>query len=336
MLSKLVCAWAVVLAGVTSLTSAEPGKEAAPRAELVDLWTGPKTSDAVIRGAINSLDFSPDGKLLAVGQESSVSVFDLTAKKRVRRLRELMGMHQRARFSPDGKKLAGIVNGGAHGYVWDTATWDKPLYLPLAQGRFNDPSFAWLPDSERIVIPTRKGAQVWSVKEKAATLLVPFPEARALAVNRANLLAVGGKDKVLLWDLGRNAKVAELEHPGEVTTVQLSRDGKTLLSRAYRGGGTTTRVWQDRRLVKEIDEKKFTGLVGVSLSPDGRRLAVCAGDFRKAGQVTVLDARSGALLASSPLGDWGYVPAWSADGRLLAAVPFTGPFRVWRYREKGK
>jgi WD40 repeat protein len=266
-----------------------------------------------------------------------VSVFDLTTKKRLRQLRELMGMHQRARFSPDGKKLAGIVNGGAHGYVWDTATWGKPLYLALGQARFNDPNLAWLSDSERIVFPTRKGAQVWSVKEKAATVLVPFPEARALAVSSANLLAVGGKDKVLLWDLGRNAKVAELEHRGEVTTVQLSRDGKTLLTGAWRsGGGSTTRLWQDGRLVKEHDEKKFAGLVGVSLSPDGRRLAVCAGPFSKEGQVTVLDARSGAVLASRPLVDWGYVPAWSADGRLLAAVPFTGPFRVWRYREKGK
>jgi Tol biopolymer transport system component len=327
-------------AGRGAQSTADGAEVKAPRAELVEVWVSPSPSESVVRGAQHFVDFSPDGKRLAVGQDSSVVVFDLKAKKQVRHLKELWGMNQRARFSPDGKKLAGVVNGAAHGYVWDTATWDKPVYLPLAQGRLRLPSLAWLPDNERIVVPAPKGAEIWSVREKKATLLVPFPHPWVVAVNRENVLAVGGKDKVLLWGLGRNVKVAELEHPGWVTTLQFSRDGRTLFTRAIRPGegrtGHSTRIWQDGRQIKEIDEKAFDGQVEMSLSPDGRRLAVCSGAFRKEGRLTVLDTQTGALVASRSLvpEHSGWVPGWSADGRLLAAVPFGGPFRVWRYSEK--
>ncbi len=191
---------------------AQKKEAAAPRTELVELWAGPKTSGSVVRGSKHFVDFSPDGKLLAVGQDSSVFVFDLKTKKRAQNLKELWGMNQEARFSPDGRKLAGVVNGAAHGYVWDTATWGKPAHLALDQRLLRWPSLAWLPDNERIVVPAPKGAEIWSVKERKATLLVPFPNPGVVAANRDNIPAADAPPGTGTgWPWGKFSR-CELEH----------------------------------------------------------------------------------------------------------------------------
>jgi Tol biopolymer transport system component len=69
------------------------------------------------------------------------------------------------------------------------------------------------------------------------------------------------------------------------------------------------------------------------LSPDGRRLAVLAGKGRinEPGSIKVFDVATGKEIAEFATGgDFPFMlPAFSADGRLLAAGDYDGQVRVW-------
>jgi WD40 repeat protein len=68
-----------------------------------------------------TLAFSPDGRLLAVtGRDGAVRLWDVAARRELRRLDGGQGRVGRVAFAPDGRSLA---VGGADGtvLVWDVA-----------------------------------------------------------------------------------------------------------------------------------------------------------------------------------------------------------------------
>lgn len=86
----------------------------------------------------HAFDFSPDGKSMAVVSPRSCTLFDLETEERIARLAPLGGALS-IRFSPDGKRLFGVVKGsqGFHlrscdalsgEYVIDAIALDEPFY----------------------------------------------------------------------------------------------------------------------------------------------------------------------------------------------------------------
>ncbi|MDG2388704.1 MAG: DUF1553 domain-containing protein [Planctomycetaceae bacterium] len=71
---------------------------------------------------ITSLDFSPDGSLLAIGGFHEVLLFKGDGSERVGRLVGVSAKIQSVAFSPDGKKLA--VTGGLPGRMGEIQVWD--------------------------------------------------------------------------------------------------------------------------------------------------------------------------------------------------------------------
>jgi WD40 repeat protein len=77
----------------------------------VELWNaatreliGTLNDDA---GTVNAIVFSPDGKLLAIGSDNAVSLWDIATRERVETLavgHELVDV----KFRPDGKILAAL------------------------------------------------------------------------------------------------------------------------------------------------------------------------------------------------------------------------------------
>lgn len=90
------------------------------------------------QGGVNSLDFSPDGKLLAVCNTRQAALWNPAGPTKVRALARPPGNHRGAvRFSPDGSRVA--VAHGKMVDVWDVAAKGDPL-LTLVAGSGRQPA----------------------------------------------------------------------------------------------------------------------------------------------------------------------------------------------------
>ncbi|MBL8828728.1 MAG: hypothetical protein JNM18_17245, partial [Planctomycetaceae bacterium] len=100
---------------------------------------------------IASLDYSPDGKLLAVAGFHEVLLFDTDKYEVAARLIGISERIESVRFSPDGKKLA--VAGGLPGRQGEIQVWDvaaRKLTLSTASTFDTIYGASWSPDSKLI------------------------------------------------------------------------------------------------------------------------------------------------------------------------------------------
>ena len=100
---------------------------------------------------VTSLDFSPDGKLLAVAGFHEVLLYEHDGADLAGRLIGLSERVQSLRFSPDGKSLA--VAGGDPArlgeiQVWDVAQRKLTLSAPIAYDTLY--GLSWSPDSQLV------------------------------------------------------------------------------------------------------------------------------------------------------------------------------------------
>jgi len=100
---------------------------------------------------ITSLDFSPDGSLLAVAGFHEVLLWKSDGSELVARLVGLSERIQSVRFSPDGKKLA--AGGGRPAQMGEIQIWDvekRKLLLSAPQGFDTVYGASWSPDGKLV------------------------------------------------------------------------------------------------------------------------------------------------------------------------------------------
>ncbi len=100
---------------------------------------------------VTSLDFSPDGQLLAVAGFHEALLYKADGSERVARLVGLSERIQSVRFSPDGKRLA--VSGGLPGRSGEIQVWDlekKTLTLSVPVTYETVYGASWSPDGSKI------------------------------------------------------------------------------------------------------------------------------------------------------------------------------------------
>jgi WD40 repeat protein len=190
--------------------------------------------------------FSPDGQILACGDEGGVSLVEpATGRETSRLATDKQAAVYALAFSADGRLLATTATFPNRGveradelYVWEVATGKEVRHL-TAPG----PSCAFvaLPgDGTTVTAADALGWAAWEVATGKQVAAVAFPQ----PVGRGAGLSADGKLLVIgsqLYDVTAGRVVGELPgHRGPVTAVAFSSDGQRLTTGS---ADTTALVW---------------------------------------------------------------------------------------------
>jgi WD40 repeat protein/ABC-type dipeptide/oligopeptide/nickel transport system ATPase subunit len=227
-----------------------------------------------------SVDYSPDGKILATGSaDSTVKLWDMHTGELLRTLSIERGDVWRVKFSPDGRSIAGIGTDSAVVYLW-SLTGDL---ITTFGGHTNlVRAIAFSPDGR--FLATGSFDSCWRLWEVATSQLLGCYVGHTnwiwdLAFSPdGKLLASCSADRtVRLWDLATGETTHILEgHTQEVVAVQFSPSGYELASSS---GDRTIKIWQvETGALLQTSIGHVDRVLSICYSPDGTMLASGSAD----------------------------------------------------------
>ncbi len=287
---------------------------------------------APVRRVINSVAFSPDGKLLAVAEYNGVRLVSAESRATLRRLEGIRGNVTEVSFSADGNHL--LAAAGEPGLFGEAVLWHVADGTVAARflGHTDSLNCAALsPDGTLAATGSYdQTVIIWDVVSGQALRTIKGHNGAVfdLAFHpRRGILATASGDRTIkLWDVASGARLETFGQPlKEQYAVAFSPDGRYVA-----GGGVDNRirVWQLSETAQEGTNPllltRFAhegAIIRLVYSPDGATLVSAAEDRT----VTVWDT-SGYVqrleLERQP--DW--VPALdvASDNRTLAAGRLDG------------
>ena len=293
-----------------------------------------KGSDSPVRGVA----FSPDGNVVwTCAEDGRVWAWDVATRKERITSKTDGTKYLALAISPDGKRV--LIGGTTEGKGDDARKVDAGVIAVYTEHfkevwhEVNDAgvrAVAFSPDGKRVAAACDNGFVLVRDAEtgKAIVTLGRRQDGPLTAVAFSpdgKLLAAGGADKsVSLWDVATGKEVRSFGgHAVNVTTVQFSPDGRTLLTAS---GGTVylSDVAAGTDLFRF--EAGTEGAHAAAFSPNGK-LIVAAGPE---GQLRGWQATTGQ-------GPWSIMTtkkgvnavAFSPDGETLATAGADGEVRLW-------
>jgi RNA polymerase sigma factor (sigma-70 family) len=274
---------------------------------------------------VESLAFSPDGKILASGSyDRTIKVWERSTGKELRTIEGHgvgyighEGTIRSLAFSPDGKRLASASEDQSV-RVWDPGTGAETLKIEGDTGYVGSVSFS--PDGKLLASACDDGkVRVFDAESGQEThsidAHVGWAVSVAFAPDGKTLVSSGADKKVKIWDVTNGSRVKEMEgHTSFPDCVAIARDGKTIASGSWDG---TVRIWdpatgQELHVLSGHEERVHS----IAFSPDAKLLASGGED----GTARLWDVASGKSIAvvANPV-SWVFPVAFSPDGKTLAA-----------------
>ena len=261
----------------------------------------------------NNMDFSPDGKTLAViateiennRQNGIIQFHDVEGKKEVRKVKGPQNAYAGSvAFANDGKTIAWASTDGLIRLL-DAENGKEQKQIGTAQQGVYHSAMLFSPDGKTIASRATNGTAIhlWDVETgKSAKVLGDQPVAgqpfgRVYIQQNSNTLAFSPDGKAIaeglqnnsvrLWDVATGKETLPVSgHQGGISSLSVSRDGKTLTTFAADG---TVRQW-DMASGRETAQFKLpnTGMNAL-LSADGKTVVFGAAN----NAVKVWDAATG-------------------------------------------
>ena len=318
------------------------------------IYTFQDTSPDVF--AINSVDWSPDGKRLA-STDTAVHIWDATTGRHLLNHTPPEGANFFvARWSPDGTRIASTV---PLAEVWNAATGKtliscpypdqqalvtppgatgsylsaKSPFIPASMGSL-PPTIAWSPGGKYLAIPYQAPLHPMIVVWNASTckIVATFHEHTDISYDvtwspNGKYLASASADKtVQVWEFATHQLIYTYHDPFGLGIYRLawSPDGKRIASTD--SSSNTVEVWDALTGAHQLIYRGHSQLVtSLAWSPDGKRIASGSSyaldkSGNAVGEVQIWNPQTGQRLFTYR-GNPNPVLAlaWSPDGKLIAS-----------------
>ena len=283
---------------------------------------------------IRSLAFSPDGNLLAGGDQfGQIHLVDPNTGKYIKRLEGHSDEVDAISFNSDMQTFAsGSIDGTL--YIWDVASGGKKLTIDGFVNPFTSVgSFGVSADGKTIATwGNGQGSCLWNAtagerrKTPIKSLSGGHHHLRGFPYDKEGNFIVSKKADWFTWDLGEvEPMVFLLQSPKGILSYAFSPDRNTII--IGNADGTFRMFDMNRRdYQKQYIEAHKGGVVGVAYSPDGKTIVSASADktikLWDANTITKQKVFSGDMDALTDM-------ALRPDGKTIAAVDNTTTIYLW-------
>ncbi|MFB9183709.1 TIR domain-containing protein [Dactylosporangium sucinum] len=338
-----------ILAAQLGLAAAAISDGERARASLTATLVGSRMQAAAATqtGIIRRITSSHDGKLLAVGADRGVTLWDASNPHRLTLvagpLEDIYELNAVA-FSPDDTVLAVAEGGSGKVTLWDLADRHAPAALGtpfVVGGRIDDLPVSIAPDAHSFLFAADTfGLAIVDISDRSHPRIAPVPLAPgrayadiALSLDRSTLAAAwhdNGINHIELWDLrqpGRPRPTGTLTVDGDpdaafqgVSSLAVSPSGNRLAA-TFNDAIGGAYLWDVSLPAQPVLLAKVGGESAnhhaVAFSPDGHSLALALEDYR----IAVYDLPDGSapVMAHELVGqhDTAMALGFSRDGATL-------------------
>ncbi len=307
-----------------------------PPVQIWDVEQGrPSPGYAGVDGGVDSLAFSPDGKVLVTaGVGGPTKFYSIANQKEIqqaalRRKTQTEG-HAFVTYAPDGRSIA-TADGFDVIQVFDASNGNE---LASFDAKRNAHVVAYSPDGKVL----SSGGEVHTIRSWMLSTkkeIRPFPGHRSLVTAIAyspggdKLASVDEDGTLCLWQTATRSELRRVFDPDAVgfLSVGFAPDGKTVATGSQTG---TARLWdvETGRAMLDFEHGDFAQLFSVTFSPDGHWLATAGGD----GSVSVWDVKTGQEVERFDHGNAARAVAFAPDGRFVATGCEDRTARLWDMR----
>lgn len=277
-------------------------------------WHLPEGAQARIgRGTIRTMQYSPDGNLLAVVSAIGVWILDAQTAETQHLLAAHTGAINNISFSPDGHTLAvGTKNGTVQ--LWDTSIGEHQKTFTRREYRFGVNNVFFMPDGHTV-----------AVVSSHSTILDLWDIATGKRINTPLSAAENDPDANVRY-------IPDMYMNLDGYRASFSSDGKTIASYI---GKDTFRFWdiatrKEIRTLKAQASGKFGGLV--SFSSDLRTVAFASyNKYKGQSQIQIWDVNFGGANTQTQIKTNNSAPrflVFNPDGNSIASYD-DGAIRIW-------